>query len=103
MLSRRPSRILAPMEVHFTAEQEARLAQLARQAGKRDAGELLKDAAMRLLEEDARFRAAVLEGKPVSPSSQFGRSVHAFAERLTGKEKVARKRASLFALRSRKG
>ena len=52
------------MEVHFTHEQESQLAQIARRDGKADAGELLKDAALRLLDEEARFRAAVLEGKP---------------------------------------
>jgi hypothetical protein len=51
------------MEVHFTVEQAARLELLARHAGKSDAIELLKDAALKLLDEDARFRAAVLEGK----------------------------------------
>jgi hypothetical protein len=34
-----------------------------RRDGKSDAGQLLKDAALRLLEEDAHFRSAVLEGK----------------------------------------
>ena len=59
------------MEVHITAEQEAQLAQIARQAGKNDAGELLKDAALRLLDEDARFRAAVLEGKAYADRGEF--------------------------------
>ena len=59
------------MEVHLTAEQEARLAQLAHQAGKSDAEELLKDAALRLLDEDARFRAAVLEGKAYADRGEF--------------------------------
>jgi predicted transcriptional regulator len=58
-------------EVHFTPEQETRLAQLARHVGKTDAGELLKDAALRLLEEDARFRAAVLEGKGYADRGEF--------------------------------
>ena len=49
------------MEVHFTAEQEAQLVQIASQAGK-DAEQLVKDAALRLVEEDARFRAAVRKG-----------------------------------------
>lgn len=49
------------MEVHFTPEQEARLAQIARTTGDA-AEELVKDAALRLLEQDARFRAAVQEG-----------------------------------------
>ncbi|HXB70517.1 MAG TPA: hypothetical protein VNY05_19865 [Candidatus Acidoferrales bacterium] len=38
--------------------------------GKTDAGELLKDAALRLL-EDARFHAAVLEGKAYADRSEF--------------------------------
>jgi hypothetical protein len=49
------------MEVHFTAEQEAQLAQIATKEGT-DAERLVKDAALRLLEEDARFRSAVREG-----------------------------------------
>jgi predicted transcriptional regulator len=49
------------MEVHFTPEQEAQLSQIATQAGT-DAERLVKDAALRLLQEDARFRAAVREG-----------------------------------------
>jgi predicted transcriptional regulator len=52
---------MKPMEVHFTPEQEAQLAQIATNAGT-DAERLVKDAALRLLEEDARFRAAVREG-----------------------------------------
>jgi predicted transcriptional regulator len=59
------------MEVHFTEDQEARLAQLARSAGKTDAGELLKEAALRLLDEDARFRAAVLEGGACADRGEF--------------------------------
>ncbi len=53
--------ILEVMEVHFTPEQEAHLAQIATNAGT-DAERLVKDAALRLIEEDARFRAAVQEG-----------------------------------------
>ncbi len=49
------------MEIHFTPEQEAQLARIAIQEGT-DAAGLVKDAAVRLLEEDARFRAAVREG-----------------------------------------
>jgi predicted transcriptional regulator len=49
------------MEVHFTPEQEAQLVQLASTSGT-DAERLVKDAALRLLSEDARFRAAVREG-----------------------------------------
>ena len=40
------------MEVHFTAEQEAQLAQLATTLGA-DAERLVKEAALRLLERDA--------------------------------------------------
>lgn len=49
------------MEIHFTPEQEARLTQIATTAGM-DAERLVKDAALRLLQEDARFRAAVRDG-----------------------------------------
>jgi predicted transcriptional regulator len=49
------------MELHFTPEQEANLAQLASREGT-DAERLVKQAALRLLEEDARFRASVREG-----------------------------------------
>ena len=44
------------MEVHFTPEQEARLAQIARNSGT-DAERLVKDAVLRLLEEDSGFHA----------------------------------------------
>jgi predicted transcriptional regulator len=49
------------MEVHFTPEQEAQLSQIANHAGT-DTEHLVKDAALRLVEENARFRAAVREG-----------------------------------------
>jgi predicted transcriptional regulator len=49
------------MEVHFTPEQEAQLSQIAINTGI-DAERLVKDAALRLIQEDARFRAAVREG-----------------------------------------
>jgi hypothetical protein len=41
------------MEVHFTPEQEAQLAQIATNAGT-DAERLVKDAALRLLDKDLR-------------------------------------------------
>lgn len=59
------------MEVQFTPEQEAQLAQIARRDGKADVGQLLKDAALRLLDEEARFRAAVLEGKAYADRGEF--------------------------------
>jgi hypothetical protein len=46
------------MEVHFTPEQEAQLAQIATSEGT-EPERLVKDAALRLLQEDARFRDAV--------------------------------------------
>jgi hypothetical protein len=49
------------MEVHFTPEQEAQLAQIAANAGT-DAERLVKDAVLRLLEGTADFR-------PVPPDS----------------------------------
>jgi len=49
------------MEVHFTPEQEAQLEEIASTVGT-DTERLVKDAALRLLAEDARFRAAVREG-----------------------------------------
>jgi predicted transcriptional regulator len=58
------------MEVHFTPEQETRLAQMARTAGT-DAEELVKDAALRLLEQDAHFRAAVRDGIAQADRGEF--------------------------------
>jgi predicted transcriptional regulator len=49
------------MEVHFTPEQEARLSKIATKEGV-DPEELVKDAALRLLEDDTRFRAGVQKG-----------------------------------------
>lgn len=63
-------RNLHSMELHFTPEQEARLAQLANEAGT-DAKSLVKEAALRLLEEDARFRAAVREGVAQADRGRF--------------------------------
>ena len=44
------------MEVHFTPEQQAQLAQIATNAGT-DAEQLVKDVVLRLLEEEAGFHA----------------------------------------------
>ncbi|HVI07225.1 MAG TPA: hypothetical protein VND65_02915 [Candidatus Binatia bacterium] len=49
------------MEVRFTPEQEARLSEVAHRTGI-DLENLVKDAALRLLETDARFRSAVRKG-----------------------------------------
>lgn len=56
--------------MHFTPEQEAQLSQLATRAGK-DAEQLVKDAALRLVEEDARFRAAVRKGIEQADRGEF--------------------------------
>jgi hypothetical protein len=55
------SRTLSPMEVRFTPEQEALLAQIATDAGT-DVERLVKDAALRLLQSDAGSRAVLSEG-----------------------------------------
>ena len=49
------------MQVNFSPEQEAELSQIAAHAGM-DTEHLVKDAALRLVDETARFRAAVREG-----------------------------------------
>lgn len=59
------------MEVQITAEEEAQLAEIARHAGKRSAVELLKDAGLQLLQEDMRFRNAVLAGKAYADRDEF--------------------------------
>lgn len=59
------------MEVHLSQDQEADLAQLAVRDGKSGAEELLKEIALRVLDEDARFRAAVLEGKAYADRGEF--------------------------------
>ena len=51
------------MEVHFTPEQEAKLAQLANTAGT-DAKSLVKDAALRLLEEEPTSALRFAKGSP---------------------------------------
>jgi predicted transcriptional regulator len=57
------------MEVHYTPEQEAQLAQIATASGT-DPERLVKDAALRLLQEDA-FRAAVREGIAQADCGEF--------------------------------
>ncbi len=58
------------MEVQFTPEQELRLEQIATKSGTKPE-RLVKDAALRLLDEDARFRAAVREGRTQADQGQF--------------------------------
>ena len=49
------------MEVYFSPEQEAQLLQIATYSGT-DTEQLVKEAALRLVEEDKQFRAAVSRG-----------------------------------------
>lgn len=58
------------MEVHFTPEQEAQLAQIATHAGT-DAERLVRRAALRVLEEDARFREGVKRGIEAAERREF--------------------------------
>ncbi len=58
------------MEVHFTPEQTAHLSALAAQAGT-DLEHFVRDAALRLIEEDLRFRAAVQQGIEQADRGEF--------------------------------
>jgi predicted transcriptional regulator len=58
------------MEVQFTPEEEERLARIASQEGVNPA-ELVKDAALRLLEDDQRFRAGVRKGIEQADRGEF--------------------------------
>jgi predicted transcriptional regulator len=58
------------MEVQFTPEEEARLAKIATQEGLNPT-ELVKGAALRLLEDDARFRAGVRKGVEQADRGEF--------------------------------
>lgn len=58
------------MEVHFTPEQEALLSRLANHAGT-DTERLVKDAILRLLEQDARFREGVERGIAAADRGEF--------------------------------
>ncbi len=61
---------LEGMEVHFTPEQEAQLAHIATRSGT-DPEHLVKDAALRLLQDEAHFRAAVQEGIAQADRGEF--------------------------------
>ena len=61
---------LEGMEVRFTPEQEAQLAEIASKSGT-DPEHLVKDAALRLLEEDIRFRTAIREGIAQADRGEF--------------------------------
>lgn len=58
------------MEVHFTPEQEAQLAKNASTAGV-DLEALVKKATVRLLDDEARFRAAVRDGVAQADRGDF--------------------------------
>ena len=58
------------MDVHFTPEQETQLAKIASFAGT-DPEALVKEAALRLLDDEARFRAAVQEGIAQADRGEF--------------------------------
>ena len=58
------------MEVHFTPDQEAQLSQIATHAGM-DTEQLVKKAALHVVEENARFRAAVREGIEAADRGEF--------------------------------
>lgn len=58
------------MEVRFTPEEEARLAKVANHEGV-NPEELVKDAALRLLEDDARLRAGVRKGLAQAERGEF--------------------------------
>jgi predicted transcriptional regulator len=58
------------MEVQFTPEQEAQLAQIADVEGVAPS-RLVQDAALRLIEDDARFRAGVRKGIEQADKGQF--------------------------------
>jgi predicted transcriptional regulator len=58
------------MVVYFTPEQEAQLAEVAAAAGT-DPEVLVKNGALRLVVEDARFRAAVREGLAEADHGRF--------------------------------
>lgn len=58
------------MEVHFTPEEEAKLFRIAAHVGT-DAEHLVKDAALRLVEDEEKFRAAVQEGIEQADRGKF--------------------------------
>jgi predicted transcriptional regulator len=61
---------LAVMEVHFTPDQIAQLAQIAAQQGV-DTEKLVKDAVLTLLQDDEHFRAAVRRGLEQADRDEF--------------------------------
>jgi predicted transcriptional regulator len=64
------SRIFGSMEVHFTPEQEAQLAQIATRSGT-GAEQLVTNVVARYLDEQARFIAAVQKGLEAAERGEF--------------------------------
>jgi len=64
------SRTLKSMQLHFTPEQEAQLAQIASQAGT-DPERLATNVVARYLNEEARFLAAVQKGLAAAQRGEF--------------------------------
>lgn len=58
------------MEIHFTPEEEALLSKMATHAGV-GPEQMVKDAALRLLDEDAQFRSAVERGLAQANRGEF--------------------------------
>ncbi len=58
------------MEIHFTVEQEAQLAKIASTAGT-SPEVVVRDATLRLLQDDSRFRAIVREGVAQADRGEF--------------------------------
>jgi predicted transcriptional regulator len=67
------------MEVDFTPEQEAQLSRLASRLGS-DTRHLVKDAALRLLEEDQRFCEGVERGLAAAQRGEFVESSEVWAK-----------------------
>ena len=63
-------RTLKAMEVHFTPEQEAQIAQMATKVGT-DPERLVKGVLVRYLDDEARFLAAVEKGIAAAERGQF--------------------------------
>jgi predicted transcriptional regulator len=68
--SRRVFPYLWDMEVHFTPEQEAQLAQIATRSGT-DAERLVTNVVVRFLDEETRFLAAVDKGLAAAERGEF--------------------------------
>lgn len=73
------------MEIHLSPDQEAKLSQIANYTGK-GTEELVMDAALRLLEEDAAFRTAVRKGVEQANRGEFlsDEEMDARVRRMTG-------------------